>query len=127
MILSFKQQFIKPIQDGTKIHTFRLDPHDRWKAGRSVQGATGVRTKHYKEFFRGLCYSVQPVKIRWVNFEAGSKKVRYLGIFIDGRKLDSSEFHSLAVNDGFKDIVAFMHWFDKDFSGKIIHWTKFKY
>ncbi len=127
MILSFKQQFIKPILRGDKIHSFRLDPHDRWKAGRTIQGATGVRTKHYTQFFSGLCYSVQKVKVRWVEFEAGSKEMRYLGIFIDGRKLDSSEFNSLAVNDGFPDVESFFKWFDKDFSGKIIHWTHFKY
>lgn len=125
MILSFKQQFIKPIHDGIKIHTFRLDPADRWHAGRTIQGATGVRTKHYKEFFSGLCYSVQLVKIQWLK---GAPAVCVWTKDPEEYYYFSDEKIELAAkNDGFKDTEEFFEWFDKDFSGKIIHWTKFKY
>lgn len=48
MILSFKEQFIPKILDGTKIHTIREDKKNRWEAGKKIHFATGVRTKNYK-------------------------------------------------------------------------------
>jgi hypothetical protein len=36
MILGFKPCFVAPILAGTKIHTIRDDPHNRWKAGREI-------------------------------------------------------------------------------------------
>ena len=30
-------------------------------------------------------------------------------------------------NDGFDSIENFLRWFNKDFEGKIIHWTGFRY
>ena len=33
----------------------------------------------------------------------------------------------LAVNDGFDGLKEFFQFFDRDFSGKIIHWTTQKY
>ena len=53
-----------------KLHTIRLDPHNRWKAGRSIQMAYGVRTKNYNNFNKGIpeletCVSVQNIEIVW--------------------------------------------------------------
>ena len=118
MILSFKQQFIKPIHDGTKIHTFRLDPHDRWRAGRIIQGATGVRTKHYKEFFNDVCRSVQPVKIQWVKGGPVMCVVEKAGQTVVYRYFNDEKIELAAKNDGFPDVESFFNWFDKDFQVK---------
>jgi len=63
MVLGFEQQFVEPILSGTKIHTIREDKHNRWKPGRSIQMATGVRTKNYNQFNEDECVSVQEIKI----------------------------------------------------------------
>lgn len=37
--------------------------------------------------------------------------------------------HDIVLNDGrsFPSVEAFFQFFDKDFNGKIIHWTDLKY
>jgi len=37
------------------------------------------------------------------------------------------EIERLAENDGFNTASDFLEWFDHDFTGKIIHWTDYKY
>ena len=34
-----------------------------------------------------------------------------------------TDFENLKKNDGFKTLVEFCNWFNKDFSGVIIHWN----
>lgn len=121
MILGFKKQFVTPIKKGTKIHSIRIDKHNRWKAGRSIQMATGVRTKNYKCFLKKhSCISVQRIEIRY-------EKNHIILVFVDGRKLNFMEVLALARNDGFKSLYDFFEWFSKDFVGKIVHWTNKKY
>ena len=120
MVLGFKKQFVKKIKDGSKIHTIREDKHDRWKEGNTIHFATGVRTKKYKQFIGGQCISTQNIEIK--HLPTG------ISIKIDGKELGGFyELHKLAVNDGFDGIDSFYKWFNKDFSGKIIHWTALKY
>lgn len=121
MVLGFKEEFEEPINLCSKIHTIRKDEHNRWKAGNSIQFATGVRTKNYKQFAAGICVSTQTIEIKWEH---------YAIIFIDGKKLTDEEVKELAENDGFSSEAAFLcwdAWFKKDFKGKIIHWTDKKY
>jgi len=33
----------------------------------------------------------------------------------------------LSANDGFDSVEQFFQWFDKDFKGKLIHWTDYEY
>lgn len=122
MDLSFKPQFKEPINQGTKIHSIREDKHNRWKPGRLLQGVTGARSKRYNVFFKSKCVSTQHIEITWLEL-----KERHLAIFIDRRKLYPTELHELAINDGFKNLHDLKQWFNKDFKGKIIHWTNFKY
>ena len=122
MVLSFKQQFISPITEGTKIHTIREDKHNRWKPGQIIHGATGVRTKNYNQFFEDVCQSVQTIEIKWKDDYLNNVKV-----IIDGRELNLDEKVKIAKNDGFKNLFDFFLWFDENFKGKIIHWTNFKY
>ncbi|MOA01583.1 hypothetical protein D3C78_1210000 [compost metagenome] len=124
MILGFNKQFVEPILNGSKIHTLREDPNDRWRAGRSIQMATGVRTKNYDCFKEDFCQSTQKV---FMDFNGYSVEV-----CIDNRWLTSPEVRQLVNNDGLT-YDDFLDWFfdgrqgRTKWSGKLIHWTDFKY
>ena len=128
MILGFKEQFKEPILKGTKIHTIREDKHNRWRQWRLIQFATGVRTKKYNCFEELPCTGTQRIEIKHQHTD--------VFVYVDGMYLyDSIAPHnlsinkmlSLAKNDGFKTIDDFFMWFNKDFEGKIIHWTDLRY
>lgn len=128
MILSFKPQFVQPILNGTKIHTIREDSTDRWKAGNSIQCATGVRTKNYNCFFESECVSVQDIFMTYANGDI-------LEISIDDKYIYWEERRQLALYDGFENWIDMFNWFypliakspNQHFAGKIIHWTDFRY
>lgn len=104
-----------------KIQTIRLDPHDRWKPGMKVHPVINNRTKNRFQFAQVLeCVSTQKIEIKW-------RSLIEPAIWIDGHLLDHDEKTELAKNDGFPSFSAFMNFFNKDFTGKIIHWTDFKY
>ena len=123
MILGFKPQFKEPILSGTKIHTIRADEKNRWRIGRIIHFATGVRTKNYEQFHEDACKYIQDIEISVV--EKGSVAIRM--VYVDGRCLRGDEIYGLARNDGFKSANSFFEWFKDGFTGKIIHWTDFKY
>ena len=124
MILGFKPQFKDPIKTGQKKHTIREDKHDRWKAGRIIHFAIGVRTRLYHQFYEGFCKSTQKIQILWDNISLNGE---FVSILIDGRLIDLDEVETLAINDGFEDVSEFLNWFSEDFEGKIIHWTDLRY
>lgn len=132
MILSYKKQFPwkkptdfkKKILEGVKIHTIREDPHGRWKAGRHIHHAHGVRTKNYDCFLENDCVSVQSIHINHYLFKTSIQKV---AVVIDGELVRDELLEKLAKNDGFDSINDFLEWFNFDFHGRIIHWTDFKY
>ena len=121
MILPFKPRFEQPIDDGTKIHSLREDKHNRWRAGRVIHMATGVRTPKYKCFKEAVCKGVQRVEITSADFYED------FIVKIDGRKLSAEEIKQLAINDGFRSMYGFFDWFSEGFEGEIIHWTDYKY
>lgn len=120
MILSFKSQFKQPILDGTKIHSIREDPHNRWRPGMKIHAATGVRTKNYQCFSLLKCVSVQPIVL--------SKGLGFRDARVNGNHIDP---YQLSENDGFEFVGDFFEWFFPNgegvFKGKIIHWTDFQY
>lgn len=125
MILAFNPIFEDRILKGTKVHTIRLDPYNRWRAGRYIQMATGVRTKHYKQFNAGKpelqkCISTQNIVIKYARYS----KISGPSVAVDGKSLTALQIHELALADGFDNIDQFFNWFNADFSGKIIHWTQ---
>lgn len=142
MILSFKQKFPwgaptnfkEKILAGTKIHSIRYDPHNRWIIGRLIHMAYGVRTKLHN-CFRDTekCVSTQSIKI---DFETLRGKPIDIRIRIDDYEFYHwSKYHDygffsmreLAKNDGFDSVEDFFKWFNTDFEGKIIHWTNYRY
>ena len=124
MVLGFKPQFKELIENGQKKHTIREDKHGRWKAGRVIHFATGVRTKFYEQFNECKCKSVQTISI---DYDYIKPIGHCVSVFIDDRSLSPDEIRILAKNDGFEDTSEFFDWFSKDFKGKIIHWTDLKY
>ena len=178
MILSFNKKFKEPIETGTKIHTIRLDKPNRWRAGKTIHFATGIRTKNYDNFKVGRCMSFQYITISYREAEINPRLVpewiihdipqvigndvltpvinvgendlsvgkvvsivgenngvlfvvdstlRFASVAVDERLLTYEEIIWLAKNDGFANVNDFFKWFSSDFSGKIIHWTNFKY
>ncbi|VTP94927.1 ASCH domain-containing protein [Sphingobacterium daejeonense] len=132
MILGFKQQFVEPILKGNKIHTIREDSKDRWKTGSHIHMATGVRTKSYSCFNEVDVKGVQYIFMtnhRWT-FEVSIGDTHYCDKY-----LYPNDIEKIAINDGFKSLEDFQKWFipliesspEHCFSGKIIHWTDFKY
>lgn len=107
-----------------KIHSMRSG--ERWIAGMQIQMAYGVRTKHYRQFNKGIaelstCISTQRV---FMSYE------HQLEIVVDDRDLLPDEISMLIQNDGLT-YLQFINWFfPKDqfiWEGQIIHWTKFRY
>ncbi|WP_286755476.1 hypothetical protein [Roseivirga sp. UBA838] len=127
MVLGFKKEFKQPILDEIKIHSFREDPNGRWKAGNSIQMATGVRTKHYSCFKEAVCTSTQTIKL--VNNPSSM-----LAIVDEVFIFHFNAMNIIAVNDGFENAYSMMDFFFGDQSKnfgevtrKIIHWTDFTY
>lgn len=77
--------------------------------------------------------STQILKIKWFNIY-GKIVAR---VWIDGNSFAYVEYKTdmivtgnmlqLALNDGFDTIEDFFAYFNKDFTGKLIHWTDLKY
>ena len=109
--------FEDKIKQGVKIHTIRWDAKNRWKKGRKIHFATGVRSSRYNCFIEGDCTGTQEIVIR------------DRMIWIDDCEVDYDEFINLVKNDGFDSKDDFWWWFDQysPFLGKIIHWTDFRY
>lgn len=128
MILSYKKQFVQPILDGTKIHTIREDPHDRWHAGRKIHHATGVRTPNYNCFKEDECTGTQDIIMTYAHGDI-------LEVSIDDKYFYWEEKRQLALYDGFENWMQMFDWFypliekspNEHFAGKIIHWTDHRY
>jgi len=122
MILGFYNQFKPQILAGIKIHTIRQDRNNRWQAGRVIHFATGVRTPNYDCFMIDECVSVQKISIKYSSNPFWTPQVT-----VDGENLSANDLQLLASWDGFPSVAEFFEWFDKDFVGKLIHWTDLKY
>jgi hypothetical protein len=125
MILAFNPRFMQPILEGTKIHTIREDKKERWRPGMSIQMATGVRSPKYFCFMNSVCTDVQKIEIIPGNSTEGLVSIP--SIIIDRDELSVVGIDKLFGNDGFKTLLDFCNWFDKPFTGRLIHWTNFKY
>lgn len=142
MILGFKKvfpwgeptEFERKIIYFLKVHTIRNG--QRWKAGNTIQMATGVRTKSYYQFNNGGYCGLDKVKsVQRIDIIFRSPEV--IMIFID-RKLmycrnRAIEFQKMwfldfLQNDGFDNADQFWKWFTIPVrNGQLIHWTDLKY
>jgi hypothetical protein len=140
-----------------KLHTFRIDSNDRWKPGMSIQmvyrGPKYSVKDHFNKYIPEFqsCISTQKVEIKWTtNKEFFNRKE--VSVFVDRYLLLEAAFSNsaigathhyrhldgvvakanasidlIAVNDGFNGLFDFFKYFNKDFTGKIIHWTDLRY
>lgn len=106
-----------------KIHTIRRDSKDRWRIGNKIHFVINNRTKDRIQFAPVLiAKGIQSIEI--TNGICKSHRQ----VVVDGKApLTDDEIHDLAMNDGFPDVEKFWEWFNEDFTGKIIHWTDWKY
>ena len=124
-----------------KIHTIREDKNDRWKAGTKIDFFINCRQPTMFRFAPVLpVVSTQKIEIV---YSGGS--LNYADVYIDGElflknynphqvikgvKSDDEKEEKiikLAQNDGFDSADDFFSYFNKDFKGKIIHWTDLRY
>jgi hypothetical protein len=128
MITAFKKQFERPIQDGTKKHTLREDKNNRYTGGATLHLAIGVRTKMYRCLKKVLCTGTQEVLILYGSGGYCDVFVyQNVRVVVDGKELSYPKIVQLAMNDGFNNTDSFFRWFNKDFKGKIVHWTNLRY
>lgn len=108
-----------------KFHTIREDSKDRWKAGMNIHFVINSRAKNRFQFAPvSPCVSVQDIRISWTYDNS-----RPLDVIIDNTAFNpyGITVQSLAINDGFKSVDDFFKYFNKDFNGKLIHWTGLRY
>lgn len=117
-----------------KFHTFREDTKERWHAGRMIDFFINCRQSNMQRFAPTLpVISTQKVEIKWYSNDENL----FVRVFIDDKSFARVDFDlnlhvsgnmlQLAYNDGFDTIEDFFGYFDKDFKGKIIHWTDLRY
>lgn len=124
MILPFQPQFKDSILQGVKIHTIREDQYNRWKPGMLIHFCTSVRTKNYDCFKIGEVKSIQQIEFVWWPHINGTACT----IWIDNKKMCSIDI--LSKCDGFINPYQFLNWPSwklKNFKGRLIHWTEFRY
>jgi hypothetical protein len=110
---------------GDKLHTIREDKNDRWKPGTKIDFFINCRQKNMFRFAPVLpVVSIQEIEIV---YDKVFGKILRPEILIDNVKLHPMRLEELALNDGFDNVQDFFAYFDKDFKGKIIHWTNLKY
>jgi len=121
-IPSFSKRLDKNILP--KLHTLREDKNDKWEAGNDIHFWINFRTKNQLQFAPLIkVTSVQSIVIK----NDGGKLSKLVSVKVDGKELFPFQVKKLAINDGFPDLESFFCWFDKDFKGKIIHWTELRY
>jgi len=110
-----------------KIHTIREDNNNRWKAGNLIHFVINNRTPNRYQFAPVLkCVSTQKVVIKYF-YNPETEAFDLPTVFIDTEPMFYDQLKELAINDGFENTEAFFNYFNKDWKGKIIHWTDKKY
>lgn len=112
-----------------KLHTIREDKKNRWSAGKLIHFIINNRQPNRFQFAPVITVvSTQKIEVIYTNSNSD-----YPCVKIDGKLLyiwikpDLKVLETLAKNDGFNSVEDFFNYFDRDFSGKIIHWTNLKY
>ena len=112
--------------DYPKLHTIRHDTKNRWKAGNRIHFYIYTRTKNQLRFAPIIkCTATQKIEIIWT--DGDGFKMAQPTVWIDGSWILGDALNQLAINDGFNNVEDFFAYFNKDFTGKLIHWTNLKY
>lgn len=120
--IAFDLRFVPKIRDtGRKIHTIRRDEENRLMPGVKIALSCGGS---HLVFDEKVITAVQHIIIHIHILQY----VKYLQVFVDGRKLEYREIVELAKNDGFDDVNDFISFFGLGrYEGKLIHWTDKRY
>lgn len=111
-----------------KLHTIREDLKDRWKKGTMIDFFINCRQKDMFRFAPRIpVVSIQEVIVFYKPDSVFFAQTYPADVFIDNRKLEIRELLGFVTNDGFETIEDFFAYFNKDFTGKLIHWTDLKY
>jgi hypothetical protein len=128
-----------------KNHTIREDKNNRWLPGIMIDFFINVRTRNMCRFAPKIpVVSTQKITINWASNVDNLKMIgqeydcqcvifiddKFFGdaIFNKGILISSSyNFKELSLNDGFDTTEDFFNYFDKNFTGKINHWTDKRY
>lgn len=121
-----------------KIHTIREDKNNRWKAGIKIDFFINCRQKNMFRFAPVLpVISTQEIRIKYTMSSSntplvyvevfGNNDWKCLGTYNPKNKEYFGDLLLLAQNDGFDTVEDFFLYFNKNFKGKIIHWTDLKY
>jgi len=103
-----------------KLHTIRRDQSDLWKKGMDIEPVVSDDSVSPLQFAPTLkCLAIQLISIEY--------KEEKVVVTVDGKILSSEEVETLAENDGFDALEDFYAYFNYNFKGKLIHWTKLKY
>lgn len=109
-----------------KRHTIREDKKNRWKPGSKIDFFINCRQKNMFRFAPVLpVVSVQEIEIKYT--DPDGFRWAHPEIYINNKVIDPSDWELLAQNDGFDTYKELFAYFNKDFKGKIIHWTNLKY
>lgn len=112
-----------------KIHTIREDLKDIWKAGKKIHPVIHNRTRGRFQFApEFVCKATQRIFMTYTYGEI-------IQISIAGRELTTEQREEFAINDGFENWKDFFEYFypiimkssEQEFTGKVIHFTDFKY
>lgn len=116
-----------------KIHTLREDLNDRWKVGLMIDFFINARQKNMFRFGPKIpvvrTQKVNILEMDWARTELcyHTKKEKIFSIIVDGVRLTTEQIEVFSKNDGFDNAEHFFEWFSSDWSGKLIHWTDFRY
>lgn len=124
MLLTFSEnKFEDLIKNGSKIHTFREDIHNRWKVGMLIHfwmGNPRNVQRHPYQFGYGRVKRILPAKI---DVCRGRIEVKNYGI---DKRSPKRFIETVAQNDGFESWEAMKLFFEKDFTGRLIFWEDFQ-
>ena len=117
----------KVINVTPKIHTIREDKKQKWYPGMKIHFVINNRTPQREQFAPVIpCMHTQKISITyWYN--KATEKHDLPMVLVDDKELTKKQIETLAINDGFENVADFFAYFNKKFTGKLIHWTDFKY
>lgn len=109
-----------------KLHTIRKG--NRWREGMKIHFVINNRTKDRFQFAPVIeCTGVQEIGIIYDGKWGTLPTVVIDGIKYNTYLRDFRVIQKLAKNDGFESIEDFFKYFNEDFKGQIVHWTKLRY
>lgn len=113
---------------GKKIHTIREDKNNRFKPGLNLHLVVFPYQKGKRLQFTPIikCISTQQIIIKYF-YNGKTEQFDLPTVLIDGKEIKGKQLLALSNNDGFDTVEDFFAYFKTDFTGKIIHWTNFKY